>query len=306
MKRICVLCFILTASSLFAIDDFFIGLGPEINKHTREGPAYGGGLTAGLSLNPDMALGIKMSFSGDFVTVSAFEPVAFFRYYLPLPIKGFFAQAEAGGIVFFEYGERFPAFFAAAAGGWRYTFKNNFYIEPTIRGGYPIGIGIGITAGIKIPIKTGDEEREEKARREALATEITAILERRHVADTTAVATNEGVMITLYNIQFAADSAELVESEKAKLGEVANILKNIPARRIMVTGHTADTGNRRGELAVSRARAWAVADYLVELGARTHGEVAVSGYGASRPVADNATPEGRSANRRVEIIILGN
>jgi outer membrane protein OmpA-like peptidoglycan-associated protein len=51
-------------------------------------------------------------------------------------------------------------------------------------------------------------------------------------------------------------------------------------------------------------RAQAVADYLVQLGARRREEITVQGYGASRPAADNATPRGQAQNRRVEITIL--
>jgi outer membrane protein OmpA-like peptidoglycan-associated protein len=189
------------------------------------------------------------------------------------------------------------------------VFKNNIYIEAAARGGYPFVWGAGLSVGYRFNLGgngSGKNNSEVMEHREALAAEITAQLQRQQVTDTTARATGEGVMITLSDIQFAADSSELPASEKQKLQEISNILKNIPARNILVAGHTADTGNRRGELAVSRSRAWAVADYLVELGARTHGEVAVTGHGATRPVVPNSTPEGMAANRRVEITILGN
>ncbi|MCL2193083.1 MAG: OmpA family protein, partial [Treponema sp.] len=61
-----------------------------------------------------------------------------------------------------------------------------------------------------------------------------------------------------------------------------------------------------GQLIVSTERAQAVADHLVYLGVREAHEISIAGYGADRPVADNDTQEGMAANRRVEIIILGN
>jgi outer membrane protein OmpA-like peptidoglycan-associated protein len=137
-----------------------------------------------------------------------------------------------------------------------------------------------------------------------LAAEITAILETHHVTDTAVEATNEGVRITLSNIQFAADSAVLPAAEQAKLQEIAGILNSLPARNILVAGHTASTGNRSGELRISQARAQSVADYLISLGVRRPGEITVTGYGAAYPVASNATPAGMAANRRVEITIL--
>jgi outer membrane protein OmpA-like peptidoglycan-associated protein len=56
-------------------------------------------------------------------------------------------------------------------------------------------------------------------------------------------------------------------------------------------------------LAISTGRAQAVADFLVSLGWRA-GEVLIRGYGAQRPLGDNATEAGRALNRRVEIILL--
>jgi outer membrane protein OmpA-like peptidoglycan-associated protein len=309
MKHILVLCLLLAAPSLFALDGVFAGLGAEANAETREGFAAGGGLTLGFDINESFAAGVKGFFSSNFDTVSTLETAAFFRWYLPLPVKGFFIQADLGGSFIFEDGENYPVFLGGLSAGWRYVFKNNLYIEAAVRGGYPFVWGAGLSVGYRFNLGgNGSEENnsEVMANREALAAEITAMLQRQQVADTTARATGEGVMITLSDIQFEANSSELPASEKQKLQEIANILNNIPARKILVAGHTADTGNRRGELNVSRQRAWAVADYLVELGSRTHGEVAVTGYGASRPVADNTTPEGMAANRRVEITILGN
>jgi len=150
----------------------------------------------------------------------------------------------------------------------------------------------------------GTAEEEASARREALAAEINVILEEQHIADTVAEATDEGITITLSDIQFREDSAELLESERRKIREIANILKALPGRKIQIAGHTALAGSAAGRVRISRERAQAVAAYLVTLGARRADEISVVGYGADRPVADNATPEGRAQNRRVEITIL--
>ncbi|MDR0290093.1 MAG: OmpA family protein [Treponema sp.] len=140
---------------------------------------------------------------------------------------------------------------------------------------------------------------------ETLAAEIGAILDKQRLSNVSVEATREGVMIRLSDIQFLPDSTELAESEKEKLREVANIIKTIPGR-IQVAGHTAMAGTARGRLVLSRERAQAVASYLISLGARPSSQVTVVGYGADVPIADNETTEGMAANRRVEIIILGN
>ena len=150
-------------------------------------------------------------------------------------------------------------------------------------------------------------QREEAARRRAederLAKEINAQLTAQKVADTSARVTTEGVTISLSNIQFMANSAELMDSEKTKLREIARILGNVPERRILVTGHTALAGTREEQQRTSQERARAVANYLVSLQARTAAEITTQGFGADRPVASNDTEAGMAQNRRVEITI---
>lgn len=150
------------------------------------------------------------------------------------------------------------------------------------------------------------QEEETTARREALAAEINVILEEHNVADTSAEATGEGVMIRLSNIRFLADSSQLVESEMAKIREIGNILKTIPGTKILVAGHTALAGSEEDRQRMSLERAQAVAAYLVSLGVRKESEITAVGYGAGQPIADNNTADGMAANRRVEITILEN
>ncbi|MDR2964939.1 MAG: OmpA family protein [Treponema sp.] len=147
-------------------------------------------------------------------------------------------------------------------------------------------------------------QEEVVARREAIIAEISAMLEQQQVANTTVEATKEGITITLSNIQFLADSAVLTEGEMSKIRDIAGILKNISGVKLLVTGHTAQAGTREGQRRISQERAESVAALLVSLGACKAENVTAVGYGADRPVASNATPEGMAANRRVEITIL--
>jgi outer membrane protein OmpA-like peptidoglycan-associated protein len=138
----------------------------------------------------------------------------------------------------------------------------------------------------------------------ALAEEITAQLEAMEITDTDVRITDEGVTISVSNIQFLANSTQLPEKEKQTIAEIARILSAVPDRKILVAGHTALVGTERDRLRTSRERAQSVADYLVSLGVRKKDEIKVEGYGSSRPVADNGTPEGMALNRRVEITLL--
>ena len=105
-------------------------------------------------------------------------------------------------------------------------------------------------------------------------------------------------------ILFLADSAAISGEARQRLYEYAALLRAIPEISISVAGHTAFAGTQENRLRISAQRAQAVADLLAYFGARPAGEISVRGYGAAHPAADNATPEGMAANRRVRIIIL--
>ena len=157
--------------------------------------------------------------------------------------------------------------------------------------------------------ETGSREREQTAaqrtaEQEALVVQINTQITAQAISDTSARITDEGITISLSNIQFLANSAELPDAEKRKLQEIARILENISIRKILVTGHTALAGSAEDQVKTSQDRAAAVAAYLVSLGARRAGEVFAQGFGSDRPIADNSTPRGMALNRRVEITLL--
>jgi outer membrane protein OmpA-like peptidoglycan-associated protein len=119
-------------------------------------------------------------------------------------------------------------------------------------------------------------------------------------------ATEDGIAISLEDIQFEADSSTLRAAELEKVARVADILKRYPDRDILVSGHSAAAGYAAGRKPLSEDRAKAVAERLIALGARRPEHVRAAGYGDERPIADNSTEAGRGRNRRVEITILEN
>jgi outer membrane protein OmpA-like peptidoglycan-associated protein len=140
--------------------------------------------------------------------------------------------------------------------------------------------------------------------KEKMAEEIAGDLE--GIPDAAVRVVDEGIAISLENVQFEADSAVLKAGEKAKLDKIAEILMKYPDRDILVGGHTALAGTAAMRAELSRERASAVADYLLSKNVRGPDRVMVRGYGAERPQGDNNTEEGRRKNRRVEITILEN
>jgi outer membrane protein OmpA-like peptidoglycan-associated protein len=142
--------------------------------------------------------------------------------------------------------------------------------------------------------------------REKIAADIGRDIERLGIDDASVRVVDEGIAISLENIQFEADSAVLLPGERAKLDMIGEILRTYQERDIMVGGHTALAGTAEGRRQLSLERAAATADYLIGKGVRTPDRTIVQGFGAERPLADNGTEEGRRRNRRVEIVILEN
>jgi len=116
----------------------------------------------------------------------------------------------------------------------------------------------------------------------------------------------EGIKITFSSgILFDIDKAALRAEAKENLSKLEKMLKKYPDTNIIIEGHTDATGSEEHNLELSRARAQAVANYLAGLGVDAT-RFTIMGYGESQPIASNETPEGRQANRRVEIAIMAN
>jgi len=103
-------------------------------------------------------------------------------------------------------------------------------------------------------------------------------------------------------IEFESGKAALTPSGKAILDEMAAALQKLRDKKVEVIGHTDNVGLRESNLALSQARAEAVRQYLAEKGINPD-MVSVSGQGPDRPVADNASADGRAHNRRIEFRI---
>ena len=108
--------------------------------------------------------------------------------------------------------------------------------------------------------------------------------------------------VILGDLFFAFDSAELLAEADGPLGSLVRELQGNPELRVRVSGYTDNSGPEEYNQVLSERRTQSVASYL-----RTRGVAASRiderGYGESSPVANNATREGRSQNRRVELEI---
>lgn len=101
---------------------------------------------------------------------------------------------------------------------------------------------------------------------------------------------------------FSPGSSSLQPAAVTFLDVVARFLLQNPAVTMDIDGHTADLGDPAAELALSQARADAVADRLVALGVARE-RLTSTGYGATRPVSDSPATSGRGANERIEFML---
>ena len=115
---------------------------------------------------------------------------------------------------------------------------------------------------------------------------------------------NEGSKIVLNNIFFHTGSAELQSSSAIELEKVVQLLQDNQTLRIEISGHTDNIGKAADNLTLSNNRAKAVIDFLISKGVASRRLIS-KGFGASQPIADNNSEEGRSMNRRTELKVLG-
>ncbi|HKV61824.1 MAG TPA: OmpA family protein [Candidatus Acidoferrum sp.] len=107
---------------------------------------------------------------------------------------------------------------------------------------------------------------------------------------------------TIYGIHFDTDSSKIRGDSMAALDAVLGLVKDHPGSRWIIAGHTDNQGNASLNQPLSEARAKSVVTWLKEHGADLSSLVP-QGFGATRPVADNATANGRALNRRVEVAL---
>src|SRR5262249_40091732 len=104
-------------------------------------------------------------------------------------------------------------------------------------------------------------------------------------------------------IQFEYDKATIMPVSFSLLNEVASVIKKNPQlKKIQIEGHASSEGEAAHNQRLSDDRARSVMRYLVEQGTPKE-RLLAKGFGIERPIADNATPEGRERNRRVEFNI---
>jgi outer membrane protein OmpA-like peptidoglycan-associated protein len=109
----------------------------------------------------------------------------------------------------------------------------------------------------------------------------------------------QGMAVQVNNLFFPVNEYELLPQSENELVRVAEIIKS-KNLRVEISGHTDSTGDTNKNMVLSRQRAESVRTFLIQQGCDAS-QLVAKGYGATRPIADNVTEEGKQLNRRVEL-----
>jgi outer membrane protein OmpA-like peptidoglycan-associated protein len=153
-----------------------------------------------------------------------------------------------------------------------------------------VGAGIGAIAGGAVGAYMDRPERELRERTAGSGVEVTR-------------AGDELILNMPSGVTFAFDRFDIQPQFRPTLDQVADVLADYPSTYIDIYGHTDSVGSDTYNMTLSQNRARSVANYLAGHGVAA-ARMATQGFGESQPLADNATEEGRAANRRVEIRIV--
>jgi len=155
-----------------------------------------------------------------------------------------------------------------------------------------IGAGIGGIAGAAVGYTMDKQIKELKEQTAGSGVEIKPVDD------------GQAILVNLPNgVTFDTDSTVIKPGFRDTLDTLAASLNKYPNSLIDVYGHTDSTGSDAYNQTLSENRARVVADYLVSRGVN-QARIRSTGFGKTQPVASNDTPEGRAANRRVEIKIV--
>lgn len=114
---------------------------------------------------------------------------------------------------------------------------------------------------------------------------------------------SNNVVIRLFGLEFASGASKLDDSNKELLDKINQAIEVFPDSTVVIEGHTDSQGGARLNQQLSKNRAEAVQNYLIETFRITPARITAAGFGASRPIAINETEEGRAKNRRIDLII---
>lgn len=160
------------------------------------------------------------------------------------------------------------------------------------------------SAKIRLAARTEEAQKAERSaemsQQQAREAEMRARQLESQLNELNAKQTDRGMVVTLGDVLFDTDKAQLTSGGVREVQKLADVLKENPRRKIVIEGFTDSTGSDSYNQALSERRANAVRDALGGMGISSD-RMTTRGFGKSFPVASNDSAAGRQLNRRVEI-----
>ena len=116
----------------------------------------------------------------------------------------------------------------------------------------------------------------------------------------------EKKIIMQLNINYNVNSVTIKSTQLDQLRQMAELMKTYPDTTVVMEGHTDSRGSATKNLEISQRRAQSIKKYFANTFGIAPERITAEGFGETRPIASNATPEGRRKNRRVLVILYGN
>jgi outer membrane protein OmpA-like peptidoglycan-associated protein len=139
-------------------------------------------------------------------------------------------------------------------------------------------------------------EKDKADMRAQLLAQLNAVLQTQDTA--------RGLIVNMSDVLFDFGKYTLKPAAREKLAKISGIVMAHPGLNLQIEGYTDSVGSDQVNQQLSERRADTVRDYLIEQGV-TGSSVTAQGFGKANPVASNDTPEGRSKNRRVQLVVSG-
>ena len=274
----------------------------------RDGELYGAGVS--YFLTDDVSLGLSYGEYHDLTSRDGVEADGGHKnikgsltsldaaYHFGAPGVGLRPYVSAGvahqSIGQADRGGRDRSTFANVGTGLKYYFTENFFAKASVDGMYNIDADEGEwMAGVGVGLNFGGGARQ------VAAVEPTPEPAPAPIVDNEPEPAPELVRVEL-DVKFDFDKSRVREESYSDIKNLADFMQQYPQTSTTVEGHTDSVGTDQYNQRLSERRAEAVRNVLVNEYGVAGGRVNSVGYGESRPVADNATEEGRQINRRVE------
>ncbi|MDO8334080.1 MAG: OmpA family protein [Nitrosomonas sp.] len=142
----------------------------------------------------------------------------------------------------------------------------------------------------------------DESKRQVAFDQVLIAEQERQLRELNAIKTERGLVITLNDVLFRTDMAQLEPNGVRTVQKLADFLRQYTQRNVLIEGHTDSTGSHSYNQELSDRRAHSVRMALIDNGISSN-RIASHGYGEAYPVASNDTAANRQLNRRVEIIL---